>query len=305
MKSRVILIAALENGRIAARYFLKLHEEEKIELLKVYTYEDDIVPNKDMFAKFDDIIPSNILKKVAHINRCVCEIRELDPDFTFVVGWSQLLSKDIIKASKKGVIGFHTSKLPKDRGRSTLAWQIVEGYKETALTMFYLDEGIDNGDIIAQEMIKINSTDYISDVLSKVNKATYNLLSTYFPLLITDKAPRIRQQEELATYRRLRTDEDSCINWNDTAENIYNLIRAVAFPYPKAWTLYRGETIKINKATIVNFLPSTLYIFEEPGVVLGNIKGFEYLVKTKDGIIAIKEIEPRGIFIPPGERLGK
>lgn len=305
MKPSVILICALENGKIAAKYFSKLQEEGKIELLKVYTYENNIVPNKNMFVKLDDIIPSNILKKVEHINHCVDEIEILNPDFIFVVGWSQLLSKEIIKASRKGVIGFHTSKLPKDRGRSTLAWQIAEGYKETALTMFYLTEGIDNGDVIAQEMIKINSTDYISDVLSYVNKATYNILSTYFPLLITDKAPRIRQQEELATYRRLRTDEDSCINWNDTTENIYNLIRAVAFPYPKAWSLYKGETIKINKATIVNFIPPNLYTFEEPGTVLGNIKGFEYLVKTKDGIIAIKEIEPRKIIISVGEGLGK
>ena len=304
MRPTLILICALENGKITLNYFYELHKKGKINLLRVYTYEDDAVPNKNMFVPLDNIVPPEMLKKVKHINHYIDEIEKEHPDFIFVVGWSQLVDKRIINASKKGTIGFHTSKLPKDRGRSTLAWQIAEGYKETALTMFYLSEGIDNGDIIAQEVIKIESNDYISDVLFKVNKATYDLLSSYFPLLIQGKAPRIKQDENLATYRRLRTDKDSHIDWNTNTEKIYNLIRAVSFPYPKAWTTYNGKIVKINKATIFN-ISFDFYLFENPGTILGNLKGFGYLVKTKDGIIAIDDLEPKNIKLSVGEVLGK
>jgi len=304
MRPTLILICALENGKIALNYFYELHKKGKINLLGVYTYEDAIVPNKNMFVPLDNIIPSGMLKKVRHINHYVDDIKKEHPDFIFVVGWSQLVDKRIVNASKKGTIGFHTSKLPKDRGRSTLAWQIAEGYKETALTMFYLSEGVDGGDIIAQEVIKIESNDYISDVLLKVNKATHNLLITYFPLLIQGKAPKIRQDENLATYRRLRADEDSYIDWNADTERIYNLIRAVAFPYPKAWTTYNGGIIKINKATILN-MPFDFYLFENPGTILGNLKGFGYLVKTKNGLIAIDDLELKNIELAIGGVLGK
>ena len=239
MKPTIILICALSNGKIAFDYFYNLHKKEKINLLKVYTYKDDIAPNKNMLLPLDNIVSSNLLTKVEHINYHKEEIGKINPDFIFVVGWSQLITKEIINASKKGTIGFHTAKLPKDRGRSTIAWQIAEGYLETALTMFYLSEGIDNGDIIAQEIIKIEQNDYVKDIMYKINKSTFNILKAYFPLLIKVKAPRIKQDEKQASYRRLRNPNQDCfINWNQNIKDIYNHILAVSYPYPKAWTLY-------------------------------------------------------------------
>ncbi len=303
-KVKVIVIGALENGKIVIDYLSKRPE---IDLLKVYTYKDGVALAKPLGVLFDDVVPQNILVKVDHINEHEEEIKSLNPDLIFIVGWSQLINPKIITASKKGTIGFHPAKLPKDRGRSVLAWQIAEDYPETALTMFYIDEGIDSGDIIAQENIKISFEDYILDILKKVNEATYNLLAAYFPLLLQGKAPRIKQDSSKATYRRLRTDKDSFINWYKNTKDIYNLIRAVAYPYPKAWTIYKGKRVKINKAAPINFLEETLYKFEKPGTILGHLKNLGYLVKTKDGIISVDEIEfeDRSIFWETGKVLGK
>jgi len=305
MKPTVILICALMNGKIAFDYFYNLHKKEKINLLKVYTYKDNIAPNKNMLFPLDDIVPSNLLTKVEHINYHKREIIEIKPDFIFVVGWSQLINKEIIKASKKGTIGFHSAKLPKDRGRSTIAWQIAEGYTETALTMFYLSEGIDDGDIIAQEIIKIEQNDYVKDITYKMDKSTINILKAYFPLLIKGKAPRIKQDEKQANYRRLRNpDQDCLINWNQNTKEIYNHIRAVSHPYPKALTLYKGKEIRINKANIMDNIFEKSYTFEKPGTILGNLKSYGYLIKTKNGVIAINDIDKKEIFFSIGEMLG-
>ena len=305
MKPKIALICALENGKIALEYFSNLDKKGVIDLIKIYTYKDELIPNKNMYIRLDNIADNNILIKVGKINDYKNEIKELNPDFIFVVGWSQLINKEIINASKKGTIGFHTSKLPKDRGRSTIAWQISEGYIETALTMFYISEGIDNGDIIAQETIKIEQNEYVKDILSKINQSTYNLLKTYFPLLLSGKAPRIKQDETQANYRRLRTDNDSLINWNSNTDKIYNLIRAVSFPYPKAWTLYKGEKIKINYASMIDFTFKEFYFFEKTGTIIGNMKGFGYLIKTRDGIIAIDDLESKNISLLIGDILGE
>ena len=305
MKPKIVLICALENGKIALEYFSNLDKKGVIDLIKIYTYKDELIPNKNMYIRLDNIADNNILTKVGKINDYKNEIKELNPDFIFVVGWSQLINKEIINASKKGTIGFHTSKLPKDRGRSTIAWQISEGYTETALTMFYISEGIDNGDIIVQEIIKIEQNDYVKDILSKINQSTYNLLKTYFPLLLSGKAPRIKQDETQANYRRLRTDNDSLINWNSNTDKIYNLIRAVSFPYPKAWTLYKGEKIKINYASMIDFTFKEFYFFEKTGTIIGNMKGFGYLIKTRNGIIAIDDLEPKNISLLIGDILGE
>lgn len=307
MKPKIVLICALENGKIALDYFSNLDKKGVIDLTKVYTYKDELIPNKNMYIRLDNIVDNNTLTKVGKINDYKDEIKELNPDFIFVVGWSQLIEKEIINASKKGTIGFHTSKLPKDRGRSTVAWQISEGYTETALTMFYISEGIDNGDIIAQENIKIEQNDYVKDILFKINQSTYNLFKAYFSLLLNGKAPRIKQDETKASYRRLRVDRDSLINWNLNTDKIYNLIRAVSYPYPKAWTLHKRRQIKINKATPINLLQETLYKSEKPGTILGYLKEFGYLVKTKDGILAIAEIEDekaKSVELSLKERLG-
>lgn len=78
---------------------------------------------------------------------------------------------------------FHPAKLPFDRGRSVLAWQIEDGYTETSLTMFKYSDYPDGGDILAQETIAIASNDYINDILDKVDAASLNLIRAYFPLL--------------------------------------------------------------------------------------------------------------------------
>lgn len=284
MIKKVVFIGALENGRIVLQSLLK-HPD--VDVVAAYTYTDDIQKKKPCGTIFDDIYPN--IRKVQRLSEGdINAIKELRPDLIFVAGWSQLLPSALLAAAAEGCIGFHPSKLPKDRGRSVLAWQIAEGYTETALTMFYLSEGVDSGDIIGQEIIPIDESDFIKDILEKVNQATYNLMITYLPMLLKGNAPRIPQDHSKATYRRLRKDNDSHINWDRPVQEIHNLVRAIAPPYPCAYTLFKGKRLQVLSGYIVRGLPERYWHKEKPGSVLAIWSVGEVWVKGRDGVYAIK-----------------
>ncbi|HEY8362208.1 MAG TPA: methionyl-tRNA formyltransferase [Tissierellaceae bacterium] len=288
----LILIAGLKSGREIAKYFLK---DKNTNLLKVYVLKDELGTSIPDFVKFDDIIPGDKLKKVDNINNYAEEIKNMKPDLIVVVGWSQLLSEDIIKCAKIGAIGFHPSKLPKDRGRSTLAWQIVEGYEKGCVSMFWLDAGIDSGDIIGQMEYEITYYDTIRDVLDKVYSLCVDLIKTYYPMISKGNIIRIKQDESKATYRRKRGKEDSIINWNRTSREIYNLIRAITYPYPGAITYYNGTEITVLEA--YEYDEPIYYEDIKPGTILEIKYNKGVLVKAKDKAILLKKIRINDEYI--------
>jgi methionyl-tRNA formyltransferase len=172
---KVIFIGGLTNGKIVYEYLLK---NRYFDLQLTITYADNYNgPRHIIIPDGHNIIKSGTLKNLSS------QIKKLTPDLIIVAGWSELIDEEILSIPRLGVIGFHPSKLPFDRGRSVLAWQIEEGYKETALSMFFYSTYPDGGDIIAQEKVIIETEDYINDVLDKIDLATYNLIHAYFPLI--------------------------------------------------------------------------------------------------------------------------
>jgi len=231
----IIFIGGLSNGKIVLEY---LQSNKYVNLPLIITHpKNHPVPR---YVDLSTIFMGDNVKNELDANIFTTLIGDYKPDFIFVAGWSGMLSEELISIPRLGTIGFHPSKLPKDRGRSDLAWQIEAGYNETALSMFYYNELPDCGDIIAQEEIKIEQNDYIKNVLNKIDNATYNLMTAYFPLLRKDNAPRKPQSINDGNFRRLRTDSDSIIDWNNNANVIFNKIRAISKPYP-------GSIGKIDK----------------------------------------------------------
>jgi len=293
-KLKIVFIGGLSNGKIVFDY---LSRNKYVELSLAITYKDED-SNK---ARFVDFPSADFIKKTSSANSLVDKIINLKPDFIFVAGWSELLNSDILTAAKRGVIGFHPAKLPADRGRSVLAWQIEDGYKETALTMFYYNNIPDGGDIIGREIMTICEFETINDILNKCDEATFNLMSSYFPLLRQNIAPRIKQNEDFITYRRLRTDRDSLINWHISAKNIFNKIRAIAKPYPGADTFYNGKKIKIWKAKIIkNQDIDNMFLTASCGEVVAKFANDKYWIKTLDNLLEIISEEE----LLPGKILG-
>lgn len=281
---KVIVIGALQNGKDISNY---LEKSRNTELLRVYTLIDELGIKTSDFIYFDNEIFKDKLKKVDNINNYADEICNLKPDIIFVVGWSQIIDKKIIDAARIGVIGFHPSKLPMDRGGSVLAWQISEGYKAGCVSMFWIDEGMDSGDIIGQKNFEIENTDTIRNVLNKVYKLCVELTKTYYPLIVKGNLIRIKQDNNLATYRRRRNREDGIIDWNDNSRNIYNLIRAITIPYPGATTSYKGKEITILEADVYD---EFIYNKVENGTIVSINYNDGMVVRCKDGTLIIKKL---------------
>jgi methionyl-tRNA formyltransferase len=281
MKVKVIFIGGLTNGKVVYDYLVK---NKYVDLSLVITYPDN--NNGPRHVNFPDA--ENIIKTF-EANAYAEVINTHKPDFIIVAGWSELLSNDLVNASSKGTIGFHPSKLPFDRGRSVIAWQIEDGYTETGLSMFYYNDLPDGGDIISIEKIPIETNDYVNDILNKVDIAIYNLMYAYFPLLRIGKAPRLKQNMTEGNFRRLRKTKDSLINWNSNSTLILNKIRSISKPYPGAEAQLENKMYKIYEAeTILNF---PLGKEEKPGVIIAHLFDKTIIVKTKDGFLKITKHE--------------
>tara|TARA_X000000950_G_scaffold225907_1_gene272612 strand:+ start:26543 stop:27391 length:849 start_codon:yes stop_codon:yes gene_type:complete len=276
---KVAFIGGLENGYIVYNY---LKSNRFIDLKIVITYNDQCEkPNHKIFPNEKNIIKSN------SANSHVEFLKKFNLDIIFVAGWSELLHESLVNLPKIGTIGFHPSKLPMDRGRSVLAWQIAEGYTSSALTMFFYNDIPDGGDIIGQDIFKIEENDYISDVLSKVNDSTENLMKSYFPLLREGIVPRKKQKLEEGSFRRLRTNKDSVINWNQNAKKIFNLIRAISDPYPNAIAVIDESEFKVYKSEII---PKNKFIDfgnNVPGKVIATLSDNSLVISTRDDFLRV------------------
>jgi methionyl-tRNA formyltransferase len=274
---KIVFIGGFAYGKVVYEY---LKQNKFVELGLSVTYPD----NADG-ANFPN--DENLVRD-SSANKYLEQIKKYDPDFIFISGWSELLTAELVQCAKKGTIGFHPSKLPNDRGRSVLAWQIEEGYTDTALSMFYLNDLPDCGDIIAQEKIRIDFEDTIQNVLSKVGEATYSLMKAYFPLLREGKAPRLAQDIRQGNFRRLRTDRDSEIDWNRNSVFIYNKVRAITHPYPGANATINNEKYKIWKCQIIDF---SLGDHVAPGTLVATLFDNSIVIRTRDGFVRITKFD--------------
>jgi len=280
---KVIFIGGLSTGQVALDY---LACNKYVSIPLIITKPID-VNGYNLNLEHFETQPCEVINDL-NANNSLDKINQLSPDLIFVAGWSGLLSKQLIEKPKKGTIGFHPSLLPSDRGRSVLAWQIEEGYEETAVSMFYYNEIPDCGDIIAQEKIRIEKNDYINDVLNKCDNAIYNLMRAYFPLVRKGIAPRKPQNINEGNFRRLRDEKDSLINWDTNGDVIYNKIRAISRPYPGAYFIYKKKKIKIWESV---FFKDKEHKGLDKIINVGTIKRLAkklYLVRCKDGSIQIK-----------------
>ncbi len=177
-------------------------------------------------------------------------IQNLKPDLIVVIGWYYMIPQSIMQIPPKGSIGIHASMLPKYRGNAPLVWAIINGEKESGVSLFYFENGIDSGDIIAQQKFNIENTDTIKDVLEKVKICSKEILIENIILLKENRAPRCVQDHSQATVFPKRTPKDGEINWSLSIKEIKDFIRAQTKPYPGAFTYINGKKVIIWDADI-------------------------------------------------------
>ena len=179
-------------------------------------------------------------------------IQELKPELIIVIGWYYMIPNDILLIPVKGSVAIHASLLPKYRGNAPLVWAIIHGENRSGISLFYISDGIDNGDIVAQKSFQIEKEDKIADILVKAEDASLAVISSEIPKILNATASRIPQNHEEMTYYPKRTPLDGEINWQWDNVKIKNFIRAQSQPYPGAFTIIDNKKVIIWNADIEN-----------------------------------------------------
>ncbi|MBI3480855.1 MAG: formyltransferase [Nitrosomonadales bacterium] len=175
----------------------------------------------------------------------IAQIRALQPDFFFSFYYREMLKRELLEIPKSGALNMHGSLLPKYRGRVPVNWAIIHGETETGSTLHYMTEKPDNGDIVAQQAVPILPNDTALQVFQKVTVAAEMALHDVLPALLAGTAPKLKQDLSKGGYFGGRKAEDGVIDWSRSAQEIHNLVRAVAPPYPGATTMLMGKPMRI------------------------------------------------------------
>ncbi len=218
-------------------------------------------------------------------------IRERSPDVIFCFGWSRLLAAALLALPPMGVIGFHPTALPANRGRHPLIWALVLGLRETASTFFFMDEKADSGDLLSQVTVPIGELDDAAQLYERVTDVAMTQLHDIVPRLAQGDIQLQPQDPEAASTWRKRGAADGRIDWRMAAENIHNLVRGLTRPYVGAHFDYREQPIKVWKIAIVAEAPAHI----EPGKVL-SVDEDGVLIKAGSGAVRLLDYTPRLSF---------
>ncbi len=210
-------------------------------------------------------------------------------DIMFVVNWRYLIPERIWKSPRLGSYVFHDSLLPLYRGFSPTVWAIINGEKQTGVSLFKITDKMDEGDIVDQIVVPIRETDYIYDVMQHVTNAYLSIIEKNFYSLVSGVVQLKSQEHDNATYTCKRVPEDNVIEWDKSATEIYNLIRACSKPYSGAYTFLRGKRIVIWKAELLKSYRK--YIGCVAGRVVEIIPDKGVIVLAGHGALLINEVQ--------------
>ena len=245
--------------------------------------------------------------KTIHEPAVLERVRAIQPDLLVVLGWSELLKPDLLSIPSIGAIGAHTSMLPKNRGRSPLNWAIINGDKKGGVTLFFLTPESDTGLILSQQAFPITQKDDIATLYAKAEKAIGTMLSK---ILRAPNVPKGKKQNDaLSSYLPRRRKADGLLDFNASAQNCYDLVRALTPPYPGAYFYFRGQPIVVVKASVIQAgknkskgikksLKST------PGQVI-QITSQGVSVQCDKGILQLQSLQQEGQRPVPASRLAK
>ncbi len=180
----------------------------------------------------------------------VARVRALAPDFLFSFYYRHLLKAPLLASARHGALNMHGSLLPKYRGRVPVNWAVLHGETETGASLHYMEAKPDAGDLVDQQAVPILADDTAAEVFAKVTCAAEIVLYRSLPGLIAGTAPRIPLDLRQGSYFGGRKAEDGRIDWTQPAQAIHNLIRAVAPPYPGAFTTLAGKPLRILKSRL-------------------------------------------------------
>ncbi|OOZ41829.1 hypothetical protein BOW53_02175 [Solemya pervernicosa gill symbiont] len=173
-----------------------------------------------------------------------------NPDLIWITDYRYLLPLELLQRARIGAVNLHPSLLPRYRGRAPINWAIIHGESQLGLTAHFVDEGVDCGDVIVQREYSLSQDEDVGDALNRLYPLYAEITREVVGQMLTGRVHADPQDERLATTFPARRPEDGVIEWQQSVETVMNLIRAVAKPYPGAFTMRDGERITVWRAEV-------------------------------------------------------
>ncbi len=178
-------------------------------------------------------------------------IKDIDPDFIVVVAFGQLLKRDLLELPSYGCINVHASLLPKYRGPAPINWAIINGEKETGVTIMEMAEGLDSGDIYMSRTMEIRDEDDYISIYNELSLQGADMLVSTLKKIIENDAIKTSQDDSLSTYAPMIYKDTGRISWNKKGQEIVNQIRGLQ-PWPGTYTKYKDEILKIHQVELLS-----------------------------------------------------
>jgi methionyl-tRNA formyltransferase len=232
-----------------------------IQIELVVTHQDD--PNENVW--FGSVIQlcseqhiPYITPSAAELNNLIPQLQAIAPDYIFSFYYRNMIPAEILACAKIAALNMHGSLLPKYRGRAPVNWAILHGETKTGASLHVMEVKPDAGDIVGQSEVSIGPNETATEVFAKVSQAAVKVMQAALPELIQGYVPRKPNNLAQGSYFGGRKPADGQIHWNQTASQVHNLIRAVAPPYPGAFTDWEGQTRIVARSSLQGPFPERL-----------------------------------------------
>jgi len=265
--------------------------EGGVDVKLVVTHEDD--PKETVFfesvralaqARGIEVATPADANEAAFVER----LRSIAPDFLFSFYYRKMLSPAVLATAKRGAFNMHGSLLPKYRGRAPVNWAVLKGERQTGATLHEMVAKPDAGRIVGQQAVSIGENDLAVEVFARVTAAAETVLKRELPKLLDGTAVLTPQDLSQGSYYGGRKPDDGRIDWNQPARAIHDLVRAVAPPYPGAFTQLRGKRLALLRTRLapgMNLGTPSAIVASERGLYAtgGDGKALEVLSLEYDG----------------------
>lgn len=223
-------------------------------------------------------------KSLRRDEELINQLKGMELDFIIVVAYGQILSKEVLDIPKYGCINLHGSLLPKYRGAAPIHYAIMKGEVESGNTTMLMDEGLDTGDMLLKDVVKIDENMTTAQLHDELMTSGAELLVNTLEGLVDGKITPIKQGESETCYASMLNKEMAKIQWNKSSKEIHNFVRGLN-SYPMAYTFYDGISMKVIETKLTSIKSK-----EKPGTIISvNSEGI--LVSTSDNNILITRIQ--------------
>ncbi len=218
------------------------------------------------------------------------ELSKYEADIFIVAAFGQILSAEILSMPKYGCVNIHASLLPKYRGAAPIQWAIIDGEKETGITIMQMDEGIDTGDILLQEKVDILDTDTGESLFDKLAECGASLIVKALPLIEEGSLTPVKQDDSMSCYAKMLTKDMGLLDFKKDGEMLARLVRGLN-SWPSAYTYYKQKTLKIWEA-VVCVMPSGMKNVL-PGTVV-DVSKDSFTISTGKDALKITKVQLEG-----------